>query len=261
MTAVRVYVATTEGPSEVQRIAEEDPEVRSVVCLNGTSEALPISAKYDSFVRKPTGVIERLFGHPVFRMDVAARIGDGRSWQLGFAVAHGLHAAGRLAGRGGPAQSAVWLTGTLDNDLNIGAVDHIPEKLKKSAALFAELRSQNIPVTVFLPQENLKETLGGGSKASGLGLEGIRIVPCRSARLRLPEDRSALERTGEGGKKGQGAAAADPGRASRRRNGGGRRAQPRPADRLVGSEFRRTETADPGRHCDAAGGRTEDTEA
>ena len=177
MTAVRVYVATTEGPSEVQRIAEEDPEVRSVVCLNGTSEALPISANYDSFVRKPTGVIERLFGHPVFRMDVAARIGDGHSWQLGFAVAHGLHAAGRLAGRGAPVQSAVWLTGTLDNDLNIGPVDHIPEKLRKSAALFAELRSQNIPVTVFLPQENLKETLGGGSKASGLGFEGIRIVP------------------------------------------------------------------------------------
>ena len=177
MTAVRVFVATTEGPSEVQRIAEEDPEVRSVVCLNGTSEALPISAAYDSFVRKPTGVIERLFGHPVFRMDVAERIGDGRSWQLAFAVAHALHAAGRLAGRGTAAQTAVWLTGTIDNDLNVGPVDHIPEKLKRSAALFNELRALGIPVTVVLPQENLKETLGGGNQDGGLGLEGIRIVP------------------------------------------------------------------------------------
>ncbi|HJP53297.1 MAG TPA: hypothetical protein QF556_01070, partial [Rhodospirillales bacterium] len=90
MNAVRVYIATTQGPSEVQRIAEEDPKVRSVVCLDGTSEALPISAAYDAFVRKPTGVIEKNFGHSVYRLDVSERISDGKSWQLGFFAAHAL---------------------------------------------------------------------------------------------------------------------------------------------------------------------------
>jgi len=29
-----------DGPAEVQRIVEEAPDVRSVICLNGTAEAL-----------------------------------------------------------------------------------------------------------------------------------------------------------------------------------------------------------------------------
>ena len=157
MNAVRVYIATTQGPSEVQRIAEEDPKVRSVVCLNGTSEALPISAAYDAFVRKPTGVIEKKFGHSVYRLDVSERISDGKSWQLGFFAAHALFSVDRLAGKGEIIERAVWVTGEVDRDLNVNPVDHVEEKLRQSAPLFAELKAAGIPLTIFVPQKNAGE--------------------------------------------------------------------------------------------------------
>lgn len=144
----RVYIATTEGPVAVQRLAEEDPEIRSVVCLNGTSEALPISAAYDAFVRKPTGVIERLYGHPSFRMDVSGPISAGRSWQLGALVVHALHAKGMLAGKDQAADQALWLTGEVDHELGIRRVTQVEEKLIHSSDLFHELREQGIPLTL-----------------------------------------------------------------------------------------------------------------
>lgn len=188
MTGVRVYVATTEGPSEIQRVAEEDPEVRSVVCLNGTSEALAISAAYDAFVRKPTGVIERLFGHPVYRSDVSERISEGRSWQLPLFAAHALFAAGRLAGKNERADRAVWLTGTVDSELDVGRVDHVPEKLAQSERLFGELQSHGIPLTVFLPRANADGL--GPADTDRLG-PNAEIVPLETVdtlfdRLELP---------------------------------------------------------------------------
>ena len=78
--SIRVYIATTDGPVEIQRITREDPEVRSVVCLDGTAKALPISRAYDSFIKEPTGVVQRSFNHPAFRMDVDKPITDGNSW-------------------------------------------------------------------------------------------------------------------------------------------------------------------------------------
>ena len=154
MTSVRVYIATTEGPSEVQRIAEEDIEVRSVVCLNGTSEALPISAAYDAFVRKPTGVIEKEFGHSVFRLDVSKRISDGKSWQLGFFAAHALYSAGFLAENRDDMEQAIWVTGEVDHHLNVGPVDHVAEKLKNSESLFFESKgSENSCHSIPFPLE------------------------------------------------------------------------------------------------------------
>lgn len=154
MSLIRVYIATTNGPVEVQRIAEEDPEVRSVVCLNGTSEALPISPGYDSFVRKPTGVIERLYGHRVYRVDVAKPITDGKSWQLGLLVAHALQSVGRLAGPNDKADEALWLTGEVNHDLHIGTVSHVSEKLVASSALFRDLNAHGHGVRVVVPEGN-----------------------------------------------------------------------------------------------------------
>ena len=108
----RIVIATTEGPAEVERLSEEDPDVRSVVCLQGKALALPISPDYDAFVRRPVGVIEARFGHACYRLDVSAPISGGLSWQLGVFAAHALKAAGRLAekgvtaGGGGSAQPA-----------------------------------------------------------------------------------------------------------------------------------------------------------
>lgn len=151
MTAVRVTIPTTEGVAEVQRLTEEDPEIRSVVCLDGTATALAISADYDAFVRQPTGVIERLWRHAAFRLDVSARIEQGRSWQLGVFLAHALLAAGRLAERGAPAGQVVWATGEVDAELAVRPVEEVPRKLAQSAALFAALAAAGAKLLILLP--------------------------------------------------------------------------------------------------------------
>ncbi len=91
--AVRVYIGTTEGPSEIQRVTLEDAKVRSVICLGGKTIALPIARSYDSFVREPTGVIEKYFGHPAYRIDVSTPIEVGNSWQLDWIARRGIDPA------------------------------------------------------------------------------------------------------------------------------------------------------------------------
>ncbi|WP_135076277.1 hypothetical protein [Terasakiella sp. SH-1] len=149
--SMRVYIATTEGPVCIQRISREDPDVRSVVCLNGTAKALPISRAYDSFVKEPTGVVQRSYAHPSYRMDVDRVITDGNSWQLGAFVAHALENEEELAGPEDEIDTVLWCTGELDRDLKVRPVDHIKEKLLASQALFQQLREQNIRVFCFLP--------------------------------------------------------------------------------------------------------------
>ena len=134
---IRVVVATTDGPSVIRRITAEDPSLRSVVCLAGTPKVLPISPAYDAFVRRPTGIVERDVGHPVFRVDVSGPIDEGDSWQLALYLAHRLKQAGRLAEDDAPATGVIWASGSIDTDLGVGPVARIPDKVRRSADLFA----------------------------------------------------------------------------------------------------------------------------
>ncbi len=181
MNSVRVYIATTEGPAEIQRITEEDPGIKSVVCLDSKAMALPISAGYDAFVREPTGVIEKCFGHSAFRMDVSRHISEGMSWQLGVFAAHALFSAGRLAGKREAAAQAIWLTGEVNRDLEVGAVDHVAEKLRRSGRLFSKLETDGIPVMVFLPREDFTELDESWLREHGIGTQSRRIVPVDGA--------------------------------------------------------------------------------
>ena len=161
MSPVRVAVLTTTGPAEVERITEEDPELSSVVCLGGKAVSLPVSRAYDAFVREPTGVVQRHFGHPAYRIDVSAPIDEGYSWQLGLLAAHALAAAGRLAGKGDAADRVIWATGEVDRDLNVLPVDHVARKLDRAAADRtaadrtaadrAETREKGASLTVYVP--------------------------------------------------------------------------------------------------------------
>ena len=81
MTRTRVYIATTQGPAQVRVLAKEQPrmpgqghEIFSDVYLSDPFEKLPIANAYKDFVRKPTGVVERLFGHPVIRDETGSPI-------------------------------------------------------------------------------------------------------------------------------------------------------------------------------------------
>ena len=52
MTAVRVHILTTEGPATVQGLVVEsyDNDVLATICLDGTTEQLPICRDYHMFV-------------------------------------------------------------------------------------------------------------------------------------------------------------------------------------------------------------------
>src|SRR5215469_10721293 len=95
---LRVLIATTNGPVEVQLLTEEDAIIgRCVACIGGTTETADIAAAYHAFVVRPTGIIEGRFGHSCYRLDISARIDAGSSWQLGVLLAHALLADGQLA--------------------------------------------------------------------------------------------------------------------------------------------------------------------
>lgn len=126
----RLYIATSEGPSEVQSLIEEDSDIACAVCLNGSIKALPITRDYNAFVRKPTGVIEKMTGHKSYRVDVSHPITNGESWQLGLYLAHALAMKNELA-REGEVAERVWLiTGAVSaRDELVQSVSHIQQKL------------------------------------------------------------------------------------------------------------------------------------
>lgn len=188
MKTARIYIGTTDGPSQVQRVTAEDPEVRSVVCLDGKAIALPISDDYDSFVRRPTGVIEALTGHAAYRVDISHPINGGFSWQLGTAVAHVLAAHGRLAGPDDRPGKAVWLTGEVDHNLRIGTVESVGLKVNRAACTLKALMEEGIDVTIVVPGGDEDEA----QKALKTAFHDATVQPRLIAANHLDEVLSAL---------------------------------------------------------------------
>src|SRR5580692_9768984 len=153
---LRVLIPTTNGVVEVLLLTEEDPAIgRCVACIGGTTETADIAAAYHAFVVRPTGVIEGLFGHPCYRLDVSGRIDAGSSWQLGILVAHALHHASRLAQEKDMAGGVVWATGTVRPvDLTVGGVSHVPDKLANSIDRLKQEAAAGRKVWMAIPAEN-----------------------------------------------------------------------------------------------------------
>ena len=130
----RVFIATTNGPVEVVSLIDEDKRVgRSFVCIAGTTSTADFDRDYQAFVARGTGVIERLYGHGCFRLDVSSRIDDGFSWQMGVFIAHALYSAGRLAQERDTNDVLIWATGLVRPlDLTVTAVHYVEEKLSSS---------------------------------------------------------------------------------------------------------------------------------
>jgi hypothetical protein len=171
---LRVLIATTNGPVEIQLLTEEDAAIgRCVACVGGTTETADIASAYHAFVVRPTGVIEGRFGHSCYRLDVSARIDAGSSWQLGVLAAHALLAAGRLAQENDAADGILWLTGSVRPvDLTVGAVSHVPEKLANSLARLKQELNAGRPVLLAVPAANAAEVSPSATKElSELGAE------------------------------------------------------------------------------------------
>lgn len=196
MSGITVHILTTNGPATIQRIREEDSHVASVICLDGRAEALPVSAAYDAFVRKPIGIVEKLTGHNAYRMDVSARVDGGRSWQLSAYLAHAalLHADAR--------PRHVFATGEVDDALNVRAVEHIPEKLKALSIFLEENDFPHDQSVILVPasSENLPSSLDG-IPVYGIGsvqdaMEILQLVDHKTSGAKPVPDSAPASRTG-----------------------------------------------------------------
>jgi hypothetical protein len=166
----RIYIGTASGPVQVERIWREEGIAESMVCLRRTTEMLPIGAGYDAFVKRPSGVIEREFGpfEPgAFRLDLSATINQGKSWQLAVLAAHALARHGMLAGPDDAFERAVWLTGEVDNDLKVGGVTQVPEKIHGALPALTALVKEGVEVLLYVPEDNA-EALAGADLPAGI---------------------------------------------------------------------------------------------
>jgi hypothetical protein len=196
---MRVAIATTEGPSRVQALTEETvPDVQSVVCVDGGADALGISAAYDRFLRRPTGPVEAAFGHRTFRLDVAAPIAGGSSWQLGVYAAHALLYAARLTpdAAAAPDTPVLLATGRVNYWGEVLSIDYLDDKLRAARSWLADLRAAGAPCTIAYPAADAAR-LDPGLRAEVEAL-GVTLLPCARvadletaiglAPARLPDD-------------------------------------------------------------------------
>ena len=166
--ALFIYVATTQGLVQVQGIAEEDPEIDSLVCLNGGMDQLPISRDYHQFVKKGSGLIHKDFNHSTFRLDVDKPIDSGKSWQLGFYLAH--YAASQLtAGTPQSGDIVVWATGEVKIDKSLSQVAGVGQKCQQSASQLQQWLDSGVKLLCVLPKENEGDTLP---------IEGVNFLAC-----------------------------------------------------------------------------------
>jgi hypothetical protein len=180
MKRTAVYIATTEGPSEIQRITPEDPDVRSVICHDGKAIALPISPDYDSFVRRPTGVIEACFGHGAYRVDIGDPIASGLSWQLGLFIAHALGDEGRLVRADDRKPQIIWATGEVTRDLAVDAVEDVDRKIRQSECRIRAHLDGGSRVVLAVPVGNLAEANKALEDVFAGDSDRLTIVPAQT---------------------------------------------------------------------------------
>jgi len=149
----KIFIPTTRHAVQLLSITTEDPEIRSVICLNDSFQALPISADYDQFVRRPTGIIEKLVGPGAYRIDVSAPITQGDSWQLGLCLAHIMHHHDMFTAENG--ELVIWATGTVDPQFGVNQVDHIAAKVAASRDLLEAEIAAGKKVVLITAAENL----------------------------------------------------------------------------------------------------------
>ena len=156
MNLHKLIIPTTRHAVQLLSITIEDPKIKSVVCLNDSFQALPISAEYDQFVRRPTGIIEKLLGPAAYRIDVSAPITQGDSWQLGLCLAHIFHHHEIFTGiNGGDGDLVIWATGAVDSKFRINPVDHIATKIAASRDLLEKEILAGKKLVLIVAHENL----------------------------------------------------------------------------------------------------------
>ena len=158
MKKVAVYIATTNGPVQIELVSEENIP-RSEVVLSGDFIPLEnMSSEYHHFVIG-SGPVSRAFGpfpNTSFHMELTSSIDSGRSWHLAALIAHGLAQNNELAGPKEEPDQIIWATGRLGNNFELEA-DHLNKKLTLSTNLFDDAEKKQIPLFVAGPS-GIKKT-------------------------------------------------------------------------------------------------------
>lgn len=186
-------------PVEITGLVRERAALGQSRVYVGEATQAGISRHYDAFVRYPSGLIEELFGHAAFRLDVDDGIDVGSSWQLAAVLAHALQAQGRLLQRLDEPQARedvlVWATGRVRTfDMAVGEVGHVREKVRHALAYLSAAAVRGAAVHVFVPFGNLDDM--DPVDRAALVAAGVRIQPVRhlaeafgALGLALPERR------------------------------------------------------------------------
>lgn len=152
---VRVLIATTHGPVEIEGLVDLEAGETSIVALGSSAEVVAgLMAPYRNFVARGSGVVARSFGHDAFRLELSGEIHAGESWQLAVFIAHALHKLGRLAEAGEPASTLIWATGQVDYQLRVAEIGHMPEKVAGSLARFTAEQTRGVTLHAVWPKAN-----------------------------------------------------------------------------------------------------------
>ena len=184
-----IYIATTQGPVRVQAITEEDPDIKSVVCLDGMAEPLAISDRYHDFVKKGTGLIHREFGYGSYRVDVDKPIDQGSSWQLGVYCAHVLHQRKELFNdlpKNG--DRVLLVTGAVKSNGDVSAVERVAEKFRAAAIQLEEWNKQGCHLLCLVA-----EAQGGVPYTNEWNLIVQRVDSIRDISSILGSEQNSLE--------------------------------------------------------------------
>ena len=160
MKKYTVIIPTTNNVVGINDIVKEDPLVSSVICENNNLEALPISPFYNSFVKSPTGIIEKLVGHSSFRTDITKPIHNGKSWQLAIAIAHiflknnilNFSNENQLLTK--KTEEIIWASGTINSNLEIKKINYIDQKIYNSMSFFKNCIKNEVQINIILSIQN-----------------------------------------------------------------------------------------------------------
>ena len=160
MKKYTVIIPTTNDVVGINDIVKEDPLVSSVICENNNLEALPISTSYNSFVKSPTGIIDKLVGHSSFRIDITKPIHNGKSWQLGIAIAH-IFSKHNILNFSNENQlltkktgEIIWASGTINSNLEIKKINYLDQKIDNSMSFLKNCTENGIRTNIILSIQN-----------------------------------------------------------------------------------------------------------
>lgn len=205
-TPSTIIIPSTAGPVQVLYLywdGKASGEMPSGAVIGMTTKPADIAKAYDRFVRRPTGLVHRLFDEvdpKPYLLSVSADINSGESWQLSVMLAHALeHAGAPISQDLSVAKRLIWATGTISIvDYAIGGVAHVSEKLRLSGDLLRTAVAKG-RVEIFIPVDNrasIDPDVTAWLTESGLTIRFVRTLDECLAALGLGAVPKAMSRAG-----------------------------------------------------------------